>query len=195
MATTPMSPKDFTRQLSSRLNQLQHQSFPTQSIVKHINPSIVVDSPGHHDELEHVSRSSAVTNGNKLFGLGCCIPSISNRVAQNPIEEISHRPIPAYKETNDGRKDSFECGRKDSHDSGIYNPTITLEKVPEDEPARQRRPGVCMSHQSSNVSEICQQFERIVDEHKVKQDRLNRKSSTEEPQYSSIRKSSSTSVP
>lgn len=203
MATTPMSPNDFTRQLSSKLNQLQHQSFPTPSIMKYDNPSIVVDSPGHHDEHENVSRSNVVPN-TRSFGWGCCIPSISNRVAQDPVEAVTHKFSSASNSSQEsdgrkdsfdfGRKDSFECVRKDSHDSGILvNPARNLQRVPEDEPVKHRRPGICVSHQSSNVSEICQQFEKIVDEHKTKQDRLNRKSS-EGSQQSPIRKSSSISM-
>lgn len=201
MATTPMSPKDFTRQLSSRLTQLQQVNLPTKL---HNNPSIVVDSPGHHDEdegnlkhHEHEQHNHVVprmSGGSRI--LRCCMPSINNRVGQDPIE-----PVEIF-----ARKDSFESDRKDSHDSGILvNPITVLQEVPEDEPARHRRPGVCESHQLPNVSEICQQYEKIADEHKTKQERLVRRSSEQErlarksssegpQQLSPIHKSSSVSM-
>ena len=201
LITTPISPKDFNRQLSSRLNQLQYDSFPSPSVMKvHNNPSIVVDSPGHHDK-DHNSHSEprASSSFTKPFGWGCCMAmSTSNRVAQDPSELVCHKfssTSNSSQESGDGRKDSFESGRKDSlesgrkdsHDSGILvNPT--LQRVPENETinSRQRRPGICVSHQSSNVSEICQRFEEIVEEHKTKQERLAARKSSEGPQESSI---------
>ena len=189
LITTPMSPKELNRQLFTRLNQLQHESFQTPKM--HNNPSIVVDSPGHHDE-DHNGRhteAKASSSFTKPFGLGCCFPISSNRVTQDTVTEpVYHKFSSAStsSQDSDGRKDSFESGRKDSHDSGILvNPA--LQRVPEDETinARQRRPGICVSHQSSNVSEICRQFEEIVEEHKTKQERLAARRSSEEPQQSS----------
>lgn len=191
LITTPMSPKDFNRQLSTRLTQLQHETFPTPSIMKmHNNPSIVVDSPGHHDE-DHNGHTEpkASSSFTKPFGWGCCIPiSTNNRVTQEPTEPAYHKfsSTSNSSQDSDGRKDSFENGRKDSHDSGILvNPA--LQRVPEDETinSRQRRPGICVSHQSSNVSEICQRFEEIVEDHKTKQERLVARRSSEGPQQSS----------
>jgi len=158
MGMTPMCPMDFTQQLSSRLNQLQHQSFPTQSFMKHNNPSIMVDSPGHH---EHASQSNFVTN----TGLSVCIPSTNNNpVNQDQAEAVSHK----FRHASNS---SLEVT-----DDGICLDT-NLEEVPDDKPVRHRRPGICMSPQSSNVSDICQQFEKIVGEHKTKQERLNRRTS------------------
>ena len=190
LITTPMSPKDFNRQLSSRLNQLQHDSFPIPSVIKiHNNPSIVVDSPGHHDENRHGhTEPKASSNFTKPFGWGCCIPM--NRVTQDPSESICHKissTSNSSQDSGDGRKDSFESGRKDSHDSGILV-NSALQRVPEDETinSRQRRPGICVSHQSSNVSEICQHFEEIVEEHKTKQERLAARRSSEGQHQSPI---------
>lgn len=204
MAGTPMSPQDFTRQLSSRLTQLQHHDFPPgpPSILKrHNNPSIVVDSPGHHDHShDQDHHGPRVTVGSiKSFGWGCCLPSMSNRVAQDPNSESCHKFSSASnssQEESDGRKDSLESGRKDSHDSGILvNPATTLQRVPENEMvgSRHRRPGICVSQQSSNVSEIREQFEKMVDEHKAKQDRLARKNS-EGPRQTPVHKLSSVSM-
>ena len=209
MPGTPMSPIDFNRQLSSRLNQLQHHDGfqPPSTIKMHKNPSIVVDSPGHHDHDQdgnqhhehHVSRvpgSSA-----KSFGWGCCLPmGPSNRVTQDPTsgEQNCHKFSSASNSSqeSDGRKDSIESGRKDSHDSGILvNPaTAGLQRVPEDELMRHRRPGVCISHQSSNVSELCNRFEKIVDEHKTKQETLSRKTSDGSLHQSPIHKLSTVSM-
>ena len=190
MAGTPMSPMDLHKQLSSKLTKLQdHDNFPP-TMKMHKNPSIVVDSPGHHDQDQdnshhpHDHVSKVPISSNKPFGWGCCLPmGMSNRVAQDPSfgEQNCHKFSSASNSSqeSDGRKDSIESGRKDSHDSGILvNPaTAGLQKVPEDEPVRHRRPGVCVSHQSSNVSELCERFEKFVDEHKTKQEQLARKTS------------------
>lgn len=195
LMTTPLSPKDFTRQLSSRLNQLTHgDNFAIPSAIKpRNNPAIVVDSPGRHDEEQHSHSGSRMNTGyTKPFGgWGCCIPiSTSNRVMQDPIEPICHKfsSTSNSSQESDGRKDSFECGRKDSHDSGILVNPAGLQRVPEDETvnARQRRPGICVSHQSSNVSEICQRFEEIVEEHKSKQERLSARRNSEGQQQSNM---------
>ena len=209
MAGTPMSPADFTRLLSSRLNQLQHHdNFPPPPAMKmHKNPSIVVDSPDHHDHNQdddqhhehHVSRvpgSSA-----KSFGWGCCLPmgGMSNCVAQDPSsgEQNCHKFSSASNSSQEsnGQKDSIESGCKDSHDSGILvNPAAgDLQRVLEDDVVRTRRPGVRISHQSSNVSKLCERFEKIVDEHKTKQETLARKTS-DGSQQSPIHKLSSVSM-
>ena len=192
MSGTPVSPKDFNKQLSTRLTQLQHDSYPPPSVMKpHNNPSIVVDSPGHHDE--EYNGHSMSRPSSKPFGWGCCIPiGVSNRVAHNSSEPTWHKfsSTSNSSQESDGRKDSFESGRKDSHDSGILvNPAAGLQRVPEDDDtinSRQRRPGICVSHQSSNVSEICQRFEEIAEQHKSKQERLAARRNSEEPEQNLV---------
>ena len=194
MSGTPVSPKDFNKQLSTRLNQLQHDNYSAPVLKTHTNPSIVVDSPGHHDEeYNGHSESRPSSNHTKPFSWGCCIPmGVSNRVAQNPSEPSSCKFSSASNacQESDGRKDSFESGRKDSHDSGILvNPAAGLQRVPEDDDtinSRQRRPGICESHQSSNVSEICQRFEEIAEQHKTKQERLAARKNSEEAQQNMV---------
>jgi len=163
---TPMSPKDFSKQVSSRLNQISHDNTFAPRSLNNNNPAIVVDSPGHHEQVR--------SGSGKLLSSMCCFPS--NRV--EPIDE-SHKISSASNSSQESvecLKDSLENGRKDSHDSGILvNPV--LQRVPEDEPvSRQRKHGMCVSHkrpapQSSTVANMCNRFEKIVDNHKANQDK------------------------
>ena len=124
---------------------------------------------------------------------------MSNHVAQDPSsdEQNCHKFSSASNSSkeSDGRKDSIESGCKDSHDSDILvNPAAGgLQRVLEDDLVRTRRPGVSISHQSSNVSKLCERFEKIVDEHKTKQETLARKTS-DGSQQSPIHKLSSVSM-
>jgi len=187
---TPLSPKDFTRQVSNRLNQISHDSMFVPRPVN--NPEIVVDSPGHH---EQAIRSG----GGKSLSSLCCFPSNNNRV--EPIEE-NHKISNASNSSqeSEGHKDSFDNGRKDSHDSGILvNPM--LQRVPEDGPGnRQRKHGMCVTHKrppqssSSSVSVMRDHFEKIVDDHKTKQDkqRVHRTSEGPPPVTNLVHKKDST---
>ena len=165
---TPLSPKDFSKQVSSQLNQISHDTIFIPQTTNSLE--IVVDSPGHH---EQAIRSG----GGKSLSSLCCFPS-NNRV--EPIQKnhkISNAPNSSQEsEGQQEIEDFFENGRKDSHDSGILvNPM--LQWVPKDEPVnRQRKHGMCVTHKcpqitSSSVSMMRKHFEKIVDDHKTKQDK------------------------
>ena len=191
---TPLSPKDFSRQISSRLNQISHDSMFIPRTTN--NPEIVVDSPGHHEQ-------AMKSGGGKSLSSLCCFPNTTTRV--EPIQE-NHKISNASNSSQEsegrqeieGRKDSFENGRKDSHDSGILvNPM--LQRVPEDEPVyRQRKHGMCVTHKrpqstSSSVSMMRDHFEKIVDHHKTKQDKQRVHRTSEGPPVTSpVHKKAST---